>query len=825
MRSVLGNFRYGVRTLRNSPGFLGISVLTLAVGIGANTTIFSAVEALLLRPLPFRDPDRIVIIREANNKNRSMERNPQLATSLEWQQAARSFALEMAVAYFEAGNLVDGSDVQRVRIQYVSQGLLPLLGVRPMLGRGFGSRDAVAGETPSILISHGLWVRSFGASPTVLGRTARLAGKTVAIIGVLPPGTWVFPSSADPEVWAFLDPRHNSLTPDTRYLSLLARLKNGTALEDAQAEMNVFAQRLAEASPITNRGWGVRVDLLRDDYYGGWSSQVSMLFGIVGFVLLIACVNVSSLLLARGAARRKEIAIRVSLGASRACIVRQLLSESLIVAFLAGALGIGLALGGSKILLLLLPRWFPGSNSMQIDWLALGFTLALSMATALVFGLMPSLIVSKIEVNRVLKQVARSGGGSSRKVRRILVVTEVALTLVLLMGAGLMINSFVRLKHVDPGFQPKGLLWSEVELLDEKYTQAIAHDQKRVSPLVDAFYRQLLERLEVVPGVESAAMSGMPRRSPVRVIGRPPDASADEPEADYFAVSTGYFATTRQSILRGRSFSPQDTEHSVWVAVVNETAARLLFGREDPIGKSIHFSFRALTPEKFPEQRPREIIGVARDAKHFGLADTPEPFVYVPNTQHNQVYPGGAGRTHVTRAILVRTSIPPVRFGEILRKIVAETDPDQTVEAVVTMEQMFAGSLSYWMFFLRIFSVFAGIAVLLAAVGIYGLVSDSVERRTHEIGLRAALGASARQVVGLVLSETLWLTAAGVVLGIGAAAAMRRLMEHMLWGVKATDAETMAAVAILLTVIALTASIVPVRRAIAIDPATALRDE
>jgi putative ABC transport system permease protein len=589
--------------------------------------------------------------------------------------------------------------------------------------------------------------------------------------------------------------------------------------------MNVFAKRLAKASARTNQGWGVRVDRLHDAYFGHWKGEIYLLFGVVSCVLLIACANVASLMLARAAARQKEFAVRISLGASRVRIIRQLLSESLILAVLAGALGTLLAVLGFKILLALVPYWFPQRDSIQIDSTVLAFTLTLSMVTAVMFGLAPSFLASRVDVSGALKQVGRRGGGGSRRLRRLLVVAELALTLVLLMGAGLMINSFLRLQQVDPGFRVKGMLSTEAELLDQKYVQLTLRDQKQVSPLVDEFYRQVLERIQAVPGVEAAAMTGMPRQSPVRVIGRPADPSADDPEATYYAVSADYFRTMQQTIVHGRGFTAGDTARSAWVAVVNETAARRLFGREDPIGKAIHFSFRALTPEKFPEERPREIVGVARDAKHFGFADAPEPFVYVPNNQHNLVYPGGAVRTHVSRSILIRTNLEPARFGETLRNIVAKVDHDQTITPVMSMEQLFGGSLSYLRFYLRVFSIFALIAVLLAAVGIYSLISDSVQRRTHEIGLRAALGARRPQVVGLILSETLKLTAAGLLFGGVASLAMRRLVEHLLWGVKSTDAVTFASVSILLALVALAASVLPVRRAMAIDPAQALHDE
>ena len=832
MHTVLDDFVYSIRRLGKSPGFLAVSVITLAIGIGANTTIFNAVEAVLLRPLRFDDPDRIVIIREASARNRSETRNPVLATSLEWKRSAHSFEqFEMAVWYFEAGNLASDEDTQHVRIQYVMPGLLNLLGVRPELGRSFEANDSLlAGETPSILISHSLWLRGFAANPLAVGRTVRLAGRPVAIVGVLPPGTWVFPARSDPDVWAVIDPMHTNLTPDTRYLTILARLKSGVTVEEAQAEMNVSASRLAQDSGQANRGWSVRVDRIHDIYFGQWKGELYLLFGIVACVLMIACANVASLLLARGLGRQKEFAIRISLGASQFDLVRQLLLENLILGALAAILGTMLAIWGFKILLALEPYWFPQHDSIQLDSTVVVFTLVLSILTVLMFGLVPAFLSSRVDSSRVdvsttLKQVGRTGSGGSRRLRRILVVVEFALTLVLLMGSGLLMNSFLRLHNVDPGFHIKGMLLTEVELLDKKYVQELPHDQKQVSPLVDEFYREVLERIQAVPGVEAAAMAGMSRTSPVRVISRPADISAEAMEATYYAVSNDYFRTMQQTILRGRGFETGDTSSSTWVAVASETGARRLFGHEDPIGKTIQFSFRALSPEEFPEARPRVIVGVARDAKPFGFAQDPEPYVYVPNSQHNQVYPGGAMRTHISREILVRTDLAPLSFSETLRKIVANVDHDQTFETVTTMEQVFGNLLSYWTFFLRVFSIFAAIAVFLAAVGIYGLISDSVQQRTHEIGIRVALGARRAQVVKLILSETLRLTAFGLLLGAGSVVWLRHLVEHLLWGVKSMDPATLALVSALLAALALAASTIPVRRALAVDPARALRDE
>jgi putative ABC transport system permease protein len=832
MHTLLDDFVYSIRRLGKNLGFLAVSVITLAVGIGANTTVFNAVEAVLLRPLPFHDPDRIVMIREASDRNRSETRNPTLATTLDWKKAAHSFEqFEMAVWYFEAGNLAYDEDTQNVRIEYVAPGLLNLLGVRPQLGRSFEANDSLlAGETPSILISHALWLRSFAANPRVVGRTVRLAGRPVAIVGVLPSGTWVFPARSDPDVWAVIDPTHTNLTAETRYLTILARLKADVTVEKAQAEMNVLANRLTQDSGQTNKGWSVRVDRIHDIYFGHWKGELYLLFGVVACVLLIACANAASLLLARGLGRQKEFAIRLSLGGSRFDLVRQLLMESIIVGALAALLGTMLAIWGFKILLALEPYWFPQHNNVQLDSTVIAFTLALSILTVLIFGLVPAFLSSRVDssrvdVNRTLKQVGRTGSGGSRRLRRLLVVGEFALTLVLLMGAGLLINSFLRLQNVDPGFRIKGLLLTGMELLDQKHVQELPHDQKQVSPLVDEFYREVLERIQAVPGVEAAAMAGMSRQSPVRVIGHSGDLSAEAMEATYYAVSNDYFRTMQQTMMRGRGFEAGDTSSSSWVAVASETAARRLFGREDPIGKTIQFSFRALSPGEFPEARPRVIVGVVRDAKLFGFAEDPEAFVYVPNSQHNQVYPGGAMRTHISREILVRTNLEPLSFEETLRKIVAKVDHDQTVDTVMTMEQVFGNSLSNWTFFLRVFSIFAGIAVFLAAVGIYGLVSDSVQQRTHEIGIRVALGARRAQVVTLILSETLQLTAFGLLLGAGGVVWLRHLVEHLLWGVKSADPATLASVSILLALLALGDSTIPVRRALAVDPAKALRDE
>jgi putative ABC transport system permease protein len=827
MRTLISDLRLSARSLVRTPGFTLIAVLTLALGIGANVTIFSVAKAVLFQRLPFLDPDRMVIVEESNLRQPDSTRNPTLSTALEWRAQARSFAgIEAGVEYVETANLAGTGAAECVRIQYVSPGLLPLLGLKPALGRNLTADDGSANTSSAVLIGDGLWKRRFGASPSVLGRTVRLGGRPVMIAGVLPSGAWLFPGAANADIWAPLDPVKGNLTPDTRYLTIIGRLKQGVSLEQAQAEMKVLGQRLEQASPETNKGWGARVERLREYFFGGWREDMFLLAGAVGFVLLIACANVASLLVARGVARRREIAIRASLGASRRRIARQLLSESLTVALAGGLLATAFAAAGIHIFVALAPEWFPNSAGMRIDAGTLAFGLALSLVTACLFGLAPAWQVSKTDPGSALKVSAASGGDRGINFgRNALVVAEIALTMVLLIGAGLTMNSFLRLRSVDPGFDLHNLLSADLELLDSKHMEVLPQDKKRVTPLVDTFYAGVLERVQALPGVQSAAMCGMGRMCPFRVLGGPLAGASENRAAIFEAVSPDYFHTIGQRLVRGRVFTGRDDEHAPWVAVVNEAMARSYFEGRSPIGKVIHVAFRALSERQFPEDRPREIVGVVADIRQFGPREDADPTMYVPNRQHNFEYPGGAGRTHLTRNLLVRTKEPPLRFAEALRRIVAEVDRDQTVSDVEPMELLYGGSLAFWRFYLRLFGIFSGIAVILAAVGTYGLVSYSVSRRTHEFGIRLALGASRGAVARMVLKQGLVLAALGIVLGAAGALALTRLIANMLWKVKPTDPLTYAAVALLLLAVSLGACLVPARRSTRVDPMVALRYE
>ncbi len=818
--------RYTTRTLSNSPGFTASVVLTLALGIGATSAIFAVVNGILLRELPFQNSDQLVIIEQVNQKDPQWAQNPALSVATEWKQRAKSFdGMEMAVAYSEEKNLSGDGEVERVQAQYVTPGLLPLLGIKPFLGRGFISGETAEGNSYPILISHGLWERRFGASPAILGTTVRLSGKVCSIVGVLPPGTWVFPSTEDPPVWAPLEPMKANLTPDTRYLTVIARLKRDVTLRQAQAEMNVLGESLTRAFPEINQGWAVRVEILRNWCFGYIKGDMLLLLGAVGLVFLIACANAASLIVVRGMGRRKEIAIRAALGASRGRVAVGLLVECLVLAVMGGVVGLFVCAGGIRIFIAV-AHDLPRSNEIRIDAAVLGFTLALSLATAALFGLIPALRLSKADLVGALTQSGQRAGEISRDIgKSALVVCEIALTLILLMGAGLTMKSFLHLLHVNPGFNVKGLLTADIEVLDQKYVEILPQNMRHVSPCVDTFYEDLLGRIERIPGVRSAAMQGASRDCPFRIIDRPQSSAEEEREAVFEAVSPSYFRTLQQPLLYGREFTRNDSDLAPWVAIVNETMAHRFFRGDNPIGRVIHVAFTPLSKQQLPEDRPREIVGIVADTKQFGPMNEAQPTIYVPDRQHNAKYPGGAVRTHVTRSLIVRMDSIQPRFTEFLRKTVAEIDPDQSVNRVMSMEQSYGQSLSTWRFFLRVFGIFSAIALFLAAVGIYGLVSYSVGRRTHEFAVRLAIGARRVQIAQMVLSRGLVLTASGILIGVTGALAMTKLIAHLLWNTKSADPTTLAIVCLILGGISLLASLIPAWRAIRVDPIVILRSE
>jgi len=825
MRDLLWDMRYSFRMFLQHPGFVATAVLSLALGIGANTTIFSAVNVLMFRPLGFKEPNQLVLLEETNPKEED-RRDLKLSTLVELQRRRGSFEqVEGAIMYTEPGTITGGAEAERVRTQFVSPGLFALLGVKPAIGRTFTSDDAQYDAGTAILISHELWQRRFGGSAAVLGQTLTIQSAVYTIIGVMPPGFWIYPWTRAVDLWQALNLTKNRLTPDTRWLSALARLKPGTKLEQARAEMDVFMRQLEEQDPKANRGWRVNVEDLREYCFGGWREDVYLLLGAVGFILLIACANVANLLLARAATREREIALRASLGASRFRIVRQLLTESILLALLGGALGMLLAVWGKKIFLAL-ADWFPRGDEIKVDTAVLGFTLGVSVFTGILFGLAPALKASRVNLNESLKAAGSRQAGESRQVgRSLIVIVEIALALVLLIGAGLMINSLFRLKAVNLGYNPRNLLIGSIQLTDSKYRELLAGDKKRVTPQVDSFYQQVVDRLQTVPGIISAGVASS-TMGPVqfKILGRPAPSGGEELQAAFFEANPGYFRAMQIPLLKGRNLTEQDDARAQWVVVVSESMARLHFPTEDPIGKMLQVEFSA-GGLSILEDQPRQIVGVVGDVRHWGLYGDPPPTLYVPHLQHIWVSPSGISIYHLFRTFFVRTTSNPMNLASSLRQVVAQVDRDQAVFDIMPMEQSLSEWLGYQRFYMQLFGIFAALAVFLAVVGIYGVMSYSVARRTHEIGVRVALGASRGSVLFLVLRQALMLTLAGVAIGIGAAIGLTRLIANRLYGVKPVDPLTFTIVSLVLIAVGLLASYVPARRATKVDPVVALRYE
>jgi predicted permease len=825
MGNLLWDIRYGFRMFLQHPGFVATAVLSLALGIGANTTIFSAVNVLMFRPLAFREPDRLVLLEETNPKEED-RRDLKLSTLVELQRRGGSFEqVEGAVMYSEPGTITGETEAERVSAQFVSPGLFTLLGVKPAIGRTFVSEDARYDAGDAIVISHEFWQRRFGGSASVLGQTLTLESAVHTIIGVMPPGFWIYPWTRDMDIWRILNLINNRLTPDTRWLSVLARLKPGTTLEQARAEMDVFTRQLEEQDPKASRGWRVNVEELREYYFGGWREDVYLLLGAVGFILLIACANVANLLLARAATREREMALRVSLGAGRFRIVRQLLTESILLALLGGALGMLLAVWGKKIFLAL-ADWFPRGEEIKVDVAVLGFTLAVSVFTGVLFGLAPALKASRVNLNESLKAAGSRHAGQSRQVgRSLIVMVELALALVLLIGAGLMINSLFRLKAVNLGYNPRNLLIGSIQLNDSKYRELLPDDKKRVTPQVDSFYQQVMDRLQTVPGVISAGVaSSLWRPAQFKILGRPAPSGGEELQAAFFEANPGYFRAMQIPLLKGRNLTEQDDARAQWVVVVSESMARKHFPGEEPIGNMLQVEFSAGGLSVLEDQ-PRQIVGVMGDVRHWGLYGDPPPTLYVPHLQHIWVSPSGISLYHLSRTFFIRTSTNPMILASSLRQVVAQVDRDQPVFDIMPMEQSLSDWVGYQRFYMQLFGIFASLAVFLAVIGIYGVMSYSVARRTHEIGIRVAIGASRGRVLLLVLRQALVLTLAGVAIGIGAAIGVTRLIANWLYGVKPVDPLTFTIVSLVLIGVGLLASYIPARRAARVDPVVALRYE
>jgi predicted permease len=807
METLLQDLRYGARTLWKSPGFASVAILALALGIGANTSIFSVVNSVLLRPLPYREAARLVYLMETSQQHDSAVSVPNFN---DWREQNQVFD-QLAASRLASFNLTGAGEPARLQGRMASVNFFRTLGVSVAAGRDFLPEEGRAGASPVVILSHGFWLRQFGGDAGVVGRQLTLNNESHTVVGVAPAG---FEYDSPVDLFVPLDSWAHPVTKERGShpgIYAVGRLKAGVTIEEARAQMAAVMGRLAAQYPDTDQGKGVKLVPLYEHVVGDIKPSLLVLLGAVGFVLLIACANVANLLLARSTARAKEIAVRTALGATRGRIVRQLLSESVLLSLAGGTLGLLLALWGTDLLTGMIPEGVPRLKQTAISLPVLGFTLAVSLLTGLLFGSFPALHASKPDLNEALKEGGRSSTGARSFARSLFVVSEVALALVLLVGAGLMIKSFVRAQSVEPGFDPRNLLTMQLALSGEKY-----QGQK-----ITNFFDEARRRIEAVPGVKSAAFSnGLPfygaGSTSFLIEGQPAPPKGEEPTAIEYVTTPGYFKTLGIPLLRGRYITEQDARNAQMVAVVDEDFARRFFPGEDAVGKRFKL-FR----DEYPAT---EIVGVVGHVKHFGL-DAPAPYqseFYFALAQLPDQY---VGRMAGGMSLVVKTDGDAAAASGAVRRALLSLDSDQPVYGVRTMADTISESLAPRRFSMSLLAVFACVAALLAAVGIYGVMSYAVTQHTREIGIRMALGAQASDMLRLVVGQGMRLALAGIGVGLAASFALTRVMSGLLFGVSATDLQTFAAVSALLAATALLSCYVPARRATKIDPMTALRYE
>lgn len=811
---MLNDLRYAFRMLLKNPGFTTVAVLTLALGIGANTTIFSIVNALLIKPLPYRDPERLVIVWDQLLKLGLNQFATTFGNYFDYKDQNQVFD-DIAAFYYADFNLTGGDQPERLSGMGVSANLFPLLGVEASLGRTFVADENQPGRDKVALLSNTLWQRRFGGDPNLIGKRIALNDESYTVVGVMPPDfRFTLGSSNLPEVWLPVvfrpDPGRSSGS-----LFLVARLKKDVSLEQALANLKSLAGQIQQQfHPYTgpngeDAGYDVTIVPLRQQLVGSLRPVLWVLLLAVGFVLLIACANLANLLLSRAEARGKEMAIRTALGASRRRLHLQLITESMLLAVLGGSIGLVIAYWGIDIVLAFSPNNISPLTKIGIDSRVLGFTLLVSMLTGLVFGLAPAMKASKIDLNKSLKERSNSspGGFQLGQLRHLLVVAEVSISLVLLSGAGLMIKSFLHLQNLSPGFSAERLLTAQISLPRSKYFE----DHQVVD-----FYKRLLEHIETLPGVRSASMvsslpfGGTHLRDPFSIEGRPYDTASKTPQvANFQVIGRTYFRAMQIPLLSGRLFAERDAEGTPPVAIVNETMARGFWPNEDPIGK------RVMMGAPMPERPWLTIVGVVGDVKNSGLETPPLPQMYAHDLQNP------------TRSmtLVIRTALATQTLTTAIQHQVIALDKDLPMYDVKTMEQRLSNSVAQPRFRTFLLGIFAALALVLSAVGIYGVMSYSTEQRTHEIGIRVALGAQAGDVLKLVVGQGMVLTLIGVLIGLALSFALTRFLSSLLFGVSTTDPGTFVAVSALLATVALVACYIPARRAAKVDPMVALRYE
>jgi predicted permease len=805
------DLRYGVRMLVSGGPVTLVAIVTLALAIGANTAIFSIVNGILLEPLPYERPDELVFVGERHGDR------PISVSWLnydDWKTFNRVFS-EMGATNAVFLNLTRrNAEPERLLGARVTASYFRTLGVEPLVGRTFTEREDNVGGEPVIILSEGAWHRLFGGDPSIVGRALTLSGATYTIIGVMPAPFVI--QNPPIEAWISLGRIRDVMGPRSNHngSSVVARLKPGVTLEQARTDMDAIAARLAKEYPATNRDIGVVVEPLHARVVGqDLTRALLVLLGAVAFVLLIACANVANLLLSRGSARHREIAVRTALGASRMRLLRQLLTESVLLAAAGGIAGVLLGSWGLRALLAAVPDNLARVDAVRIDAATLAFASTITLLTGILFGLAPALHVAKVDLNETLKEGGRSAskGARAHRVRSALIVAQVALSLVLLIGAGLMLRSFAELQAANPGVNPHGVVAAGVALSGPRY---VAQDAQR------QFVRRVMERLESMPGVEGAGaivplpLSGNGWQTTFVVEGRPEPEPGQYPGMDIARITPNYFHSMGVRLLQGRAFTWHDDENASPVAIVDETFARTWFANADPIGKRIKIDAGHPPPGE-PPPAWRVVVGVVNHVKNYGVDEESRVEVYVPFLQ----------RTVTSLNLVVKGSGDAATLGQAMRQAVRETDPTLPVFAVRTMDEYLARTLTSKRLVMLVLGLFASVALTLAAVGIYGVMSYAVAQRIPEIGIRMALGAHPRDVLRLVVGEGMLLTVGGLALGLAGAYWLTRMLSTLLFGVNARDAATFGGVAMLLATVALLATWIPARRAARVDPLLALRHE
>jgi putative ABC transport system permease protein len=804
MRDLIQDFRYAARLLLRSPGFTLVSVLALALGIGANSAIFSVVNTLLLQPLPYRDAGRLAVVWEHNLPRDRKNNVVSPGNFIHWREMNRTFEDLAAISMTFRTTLTGDGDPVELPVQYVSGTIFRILGVRPQIGRDFAPQDD-APNAFAVMISDRLWRQRFGADPNIVTRTIALNGRPNVVAGVMPAGFSILDKDVD--VWSTIGLPPAARTPRGRWIGVVGRLEDGVTLQQAQEDMARVHAELGRLFPAFNTGWTAQVVGLREQLTGDVRPALLVMLGAVGFVLLIACANVGNLVLARATARQRELAVRAALGAGRGRLIRQMLAESVLLSALGAAAGLVLAWWAVTALRTTIAARLPipRIDQVGIDGPVLLFTLAAALFSALVFGIAPALSSAGARLTDTLKDGGRSGSASrGARVRSAFVVIEMALALVLLVGAGLLLRSFMLLLDVDPGFDPAHTVTMKVSIPATKYDTPVKQR---------AFFDQLFERIDALPGVKSAGgtsflpLAGLGAATGFSVVGQPKPAAGQEPVTDVRVVTHDYFPAMGVRLVRGRLFDARDTGEGVRRVIINQALANKYFRDEDPIGRSIIVSWS--------DEAPDEIVGVVGDVRLQDLQTEARATIYWPPARFTYPY----------MTVAVRTEGDPRGAISGLAGALHSLDPGIAAADLRTMEEVIDTSVTQRRLTMLLLSVFAAVALALAAVGIYGVISYSVSQRTQEIGIRMALGAPRGAVMRMVVGQAMVLSVVGLAAGAAGAWTLTRLMQKLLFGVTPSDPATFAAVSALLTLVAITASLVPAMRATRVDPVIALRSE